>query len=66
MTKVTSAAQLGGEITGNFTNNMSLVKVGGGDSVTGSSIGSYSTEYKVYVNNLDAVSDADTLTIKIS
>jgi hypothetical protein len=64
LTKVLDGGALNAEITGNFI--LSNVKVGGADSVTGVSIGSYPGDYKVYVMSPSAPLDARTYTITIS
>lgn len=64
LTKVTDGGALNAEITGNFIEK--AVKVGGADSETGVSIGSYPGNYKVYVMTPSAPLDARTYTITIS
>lgn len=63
LSKVTDGGALNAEITGNFIEH--AVKVGGADSVTGTSIGDYPGNYKVYVMTPSAPLDARTYTIKI-
>lgn len=63
LNKVTDGGALNAEITGNFIEHS--VKVGGADSVTGTSIGNYPGNYKVYVMTPSAPLDARTYTIKI-
>ena len=63
LNKVTDGGALNAEITGNFIEHS--VKVGGADSVAGTSIGSYPGNYKVYVMTPSAPLDARTYTIKI-
>ena len=65
LTKVTSKNQFGSEITANFTDHMTELNLGGGDSKS-DTIGSHTKPYKVYVYTISApVPDADEYTITV-